>query len=310
MWVNGLCPHGGLVYEPIESAKLNSMKKFNFLVAAALMLFASCKKQDDGGLATVRLHVNEFEISQEEFPTKSDPVGDYNGINAITLAFYSGSTEVTRITQLRADSTTFTTFGDFECSLPMGSYTMVVVAYKTQDDSPFVLTGPTAAAFTGAHAFETFATTQAVNITSTSDVNLSATLSRIVAKLQVLSTDGKTANAASIRMTMSAGGKGFNPATGLATSNTGFANTVSISAETGSTSNSISYLFLATDEQTMDVAIDVLDSDGNSISHREVSDVPFKRNRLTKLTGSFYSTDAGSAFQLSTAWLSDTTIAF
>lgn len=192
----------------------------------------------------------------------------------------------------------------------MGSYTMVVVAYKTQDDSPFVLTGPTAAAFTGAHAFETFATTQAVNITSTSDVNLSATLSRIVAKLQVLSTDGKTANAASIRMTMSAGGKGFNPATGLATSNTGFANTVSISAETGSTSNSISYLFLATDEQTMDVAIDVLDSDGNSISHREVSDVPFKRNRLTKLTGSLYSTDAGSAFQLSTAWLSDTTITF
>ena len=60
----------------------------------------------------------------------------------------------------------------------------------------------------------------------------------------------------------------------------------------------------------MDVAIDVLDSDGNSISHREVSDVPFKRNRLTKLTGSLYSTDAGSAFQLSTAWLSDTTIAF
>lgn len=302
MWVNGLCPHGGLVYEPIESAKLNSMKKFNFLVAAALMLFASCKKQDDGGLATVRLHVNEFEISQEEFPTKSDPVGDYNGINAITLAFYSGSTEVTRITQLRADSTTFTTFGDFECSLPMGSYTMVVVAYKTQDDSPFVLTGPTAAAFTGAHAFETFATTQAVNITSTSDVNLNATLNRIVAKLQVISSDGRTANATNVRMTFAAGGKSFNPTSGLATSNTGFANTVSISAAVGSPSNSTSYVFLATDEQTMTVTLDVLDANGESISHQVVENVPFQRNHVTKLTGSLYTAGAGSNFLIETGW--------
>lgn len=288
-------------------------KVFIFSIIGVCLLFTGCHKEQTSevGNAKVKVHINDFSVEQEELSGTKDAIADYSGVNAVTLAFYTtDGTEQYQVTQLRSDATTYTTFGDFDLSLPMGSYTMVVVAYKTQDDSPFVLTGPTAAAFTGAHAFETFATTQAVNITSTSDVNLSATLSRIVAKLQVLSTDGKTANAASIRMTMSAGGKGFNPATGLATSNTGFANTVSISAETGSTSNSISYLFLATDEQTMDVAIDVLDSDGNSISHREVSDVPFKRNRLTKLTGSFYSTDAGSAFQLSTAWLSDTTIAF
>lgn len=288
-------------------------KVFIFSIIGVCLLFTGCHKEQTSevGNAKVKVHINDFSVEQEELSGTKDAIADYSGVNAVTLAFYTtDGTEQYQVTQLRSDATTYTTFGDFDLSLPMGSYTMVVVAYKTQDDSPFVLTGPTAAAFTGAHAFETFATTQAVNITSTSDVNLSATLSRIVAKLQVLSTDGKTANAASIRMTMSAGGKGFNPATGLATSNTGFANTVSISAETGSTSNSISYLFLATDEQTMDVAIDVLDSDGNSISHREVSDVPFKRNRLTKLTGSLYSTDAGSAFQLSTAWLSDTTIAF
>lgn len=290
---------------------MKNLKAILFSIIGACLLFTGChKEQTEVGNAKVKVHINDFSVEQEELSGTKDAIADYSGVNAVTLAFYTtDGTEQYQVTQLRSDATTYTTFGDFDLSLPMGSYTMVV-AYKTQDDSPFVLTGPAAAAFTGAHAFETFATTQAVNITSTSDVNLSATLSRIVAKLQVLSTDGKTANAASIRMTMSAGGKGFNPATGLATSNTGFANTVSISAATGSTSNSISYLFLATDEQTMDVAIDVLDSDGNSISHREVSDVPFKRNRLTKLTGSLYSTDAGSAFQLSTAWLSDTTITF
>ena len=290
---------------------MKAFKALLFSIIGVCLLLTGChKEQNEVGNAKVKVHINDFSVEQEELSGTKDAIADYSGVNAVTLAFYDGSTEVAKITQLKADQSTYTTFGDFDLSLPMGSYTMVVVAYKTQNDSPFVLTGPTAAAFTGAHAFETFATTQAVNITSTSDVNLSATLNRIVAKLQVLSTDGKTANAASLRMTMSAGGKGFNPATGLATSNTGFANTVPISAAVGSPSNSTSYVFLASDEQTMDVAIDVLDSDGNSISHREVSDVPFKRNRLTKLTGSLYSTDAGSAFQLSTAWLSDTTITF
>lgn len=292
---------------------MKTLKALLFSIIGVCLLLTGCHKEQTSevGNAKVKVHINDFSVEQEEFSGTKDAIADYSGVNAVTLAFYTtDGTEQYKVTQLRNDATTYTTFGEFECALPRGSYTMVVVAYKTQDDSPFVLTGPTAATFMGAHAFETFATTQAVNITSTSDVNLSATLSRIVAKLQVLSTDGKTANAASLRMTMSAGGKGFNPATGLATSNTGFANTVPISAATGSTSNSISYLFLATDEQTMDVAIDVLDSDGNSISHREVSDVPFKRNRLTKLTGSLYSTDAGSTFQLSTAWLSDTTITF
>ena len=291
---------------------MKALKALLLSIIGASLLFIGChKEQTEAGNAKVKVHINDFSVEQEEFSGAKDAIVDYSGVNAVTLAFYTtAGTEQYKVTQLRNDASTYTTFGEFECALPMGSYTMVVVAYKTQGDSPFELTGPTAAAFTGAHAFETFATTQAVNITSTSDVNLNATLSRIVAKLQVLSTDGKTANATNVRMTFAAGGKSFNPATGLATSNTGFANTVSISAATGSTSNSISYLFLATDEQTMDVAIDVLDSDGNSISHREVSDVPFKRNRLTKLTGSLYSTDAGSTFQLSTAWLSDTTITF
>lgn len=293
---------------------MKNLKVFSLTIAVAGLLFSGCCKEQTSevGYAKVKVHVDDFAFTQEEIGTKDVvPVADYNSVKAVTLAFYtSNGTEQYKVTQLKDDNTTYTTFGNFECSLPMGSYTMVVVAYKTLDDSPFVLTGPTAAAFTGAHAFETFATTQAVNITSTSDVNLSATLSRIVAKLQVLSTDGKTANASSIRMTMSAGGKGFNPATGLATSNTGFANTVSISAATGSTSNSISYLFLATDEQTMDVAIDVLDSDGNSISHREVSDVPFKRNRLTKLTGSLYSAGSNSGFSVNTTWLTEHTMSF
>ena len=290
------------------------MKK-NMILAGFALLFAACSNNDSdinvnnsNELVPVKVHVSGFSVSQEDFPATraAQSVEDYSGVKAVTLAFYSGSTEVLKTTQLREDASTYTTFGEFDCSLPMGSYTMVVIARGQGDNDVFTLTSPTEAAYTGDHSRETFACTQAVNITSTDAVDISATLNRIVAKLQVFSTDGRTANATNVRMTFAAGGKAFNPTTGLATSNTGFANTVPISAAVGSTSNSVSYLFLTTDEQNVDVTIETLDGEGNTLFTKTIENVPFKRNRVTKLTGAMYTNESiDGGFQLNSDWLSD-----
>ena len=289
------------------------------MMAGMLLLFAACSNESvneviNDTLVPVRVHVSGFTISQEDFQTPrraAQDVADYSGVKVVTLAFYSGSTEVYKHEQVRGALEEGETLGEFECSLPMGSYTMVVIARGQGDGDVFTLTSPTEAAYTGDHSRETFAYTQEVNITNTSAVDISATLNRIIAKLQVYSTDNKTSNANSVRMTFAAGGKSFNPTSGLATSNTGFANTVPISAAVGSTSNSISYLFLKSDEQDINVTIDVLDSDGAVLFSKTVENVPFKRNRVTKLTGSLYTNDAVSgAFQLETAWLEDENVAF
>lgn len=271
-------------------------------------MIASCSNREHNpeliSEVPVNVHVNGFTVSQEGFPsTKATSAVDYAGINAITLAFYQGSTEAYKTTQLKADESTFETFGDFSTTLPMGSYTLVAVAYTTKEGSPFTLTSPTEAAYTGEHAYETFVCSQTVNITNTNALDIDATLSRIVSKLQVVSTDGKTANANNIRMTFSAGGKSFNPTTGLAISNTGFANTVGISAATGAASSSLSFIFLATDEQVIDVTVETLDADGNTLFSKKIEGVLFKRNRVTKLTGPMYSAAASGSFQLDTKWL-------
>ena len=285
------------------------------ILAGFALLFAACSNNDSdinvnnsNELVPVKVHVSGFSVSQEDFPTTraAQDVADYTGVKAVTLAFYSGSTEVLKTTQLKEDASTYTTFGEFDCSLPMGSYTMVVIARGQGDNDVFTLTSPTEAAYTGDHSRETFACTQTVNITSTDAVDISATLNRIVAKLQVFSTDGRTANATNVRMTFAAGGKAFNPTTGLAISNTGFANTVPISAAVGSTSNSVSYLFLTTDEQNVDVTIETLDADGAVLFSKTVENVPFKRNRVTKLTGAMYTNESiDGGFQLNSDWLSD-----
>lgn len=286
------------------------MKQVQFYLLVALgLVAASCSIKEDRIQCTVpvTVHVNDFAISQTGLDTKAtQAVADYSAVKALTLAFYdSGGTEVYKATQLRDSMGEGETFGNFSLSLPMDSYTMVVLGYGLKEGEPAItLTSPTTATFGDYPARETFATTQAVNITSTSAVNLSATLSRIMSKLQVASSDVRTTNASSVKVTFSKGGKGFNPTTGLATSNTGFSNVVSINTGVGEASQSSSYLFLATDEQTMDITIETLDADGNTLFSKTVQDVPFQRNRITILTGTLYTNSSiGSSFQMNTTWI-------
>ena len=295
------------------------MKKNLIFAAMALLLATSCSKDFDkeitnnDTLVPVTVHVDGFSASQEDFaPTRTpSSIESYTGIDAVVLAFYNGSTEAFKTVQLKDDAATYTTFGHFSLNLPLGNYTMVAVAYKNHETGGFELTSPTTAAFAGDHAFETFVKTQTLNITNTNPVDISATLSRIVSQLKVVSTDGKTAEVANVRMTLSAGGKSFNPTTGLATANTGFSNTVSNTATVGATTKSLTYFFLATDEQTMNVTIETLNADGDVLRTTTVNDVPFKRNRKTVLTGPMYNAvNMVGSFLVETDWLDDFNIPF
>ena len=293
------------------------MKNFYLTVGVILLALTSCSKEEETlvvnneSLVPVTVRVNDFSMSVEDFGTRAaQSVESYTGVKAMTLAFYdSNDEEAYKTTQLRADNSSYTTFGDFSLSLPMGSYTMVVLGYGST--SAITLSNKTSALYETDRVRETFVYTETVNITNTSPVNLAATVSRVVSKLEIYSTDAQTANAAKIRTTFSAGGQGVNPMTGLSTSNTGFVNTVDITNPVGTVGGgSVSYLFLNSDQQSLNVTIDVLDADDNSVSHHVIPNVAFQRNRKTKLTGSLFSAAASASFQVETSWLTDEEITF
>ena len=296
------------------------MKKLSSYAGIFLLVVAACSNEpqivsdvnNSDALVPVRVNVDGFSASQDDFPSTrvAEGVGSYSEINAVTLAFYNGSTEVEKITQLKSDPSTYTTFGSFSLSLPMGSYTMVALAYYTNENSVLTLTSPTEASFS-LRARETFAKTTEITISSTNAVDISLTLERIISQLRVVSTDGKTADVTNVRMTFSAGGKDFNPTTGFALTNTGFANTVGNSVSVGTTSISSTILFLATDEQTMNVTIETLDAGGNTLFSKTVNNVSLKRNRRTTLTGAMYTNSGISGtFQVETGWLTETNESF
>lgn len=295
--------------------------KLKWIFSGLILLAASsCSNESenttnsDETLAPVCVHVNDFSISQGDLPlTRTNTaVAAYAGIKGMTLAFYkSDGTLQYSASQQKTTMPEGKTFGEFSLSLPMGSYTMVVLAYGST--YPMTLNSMTEAVFDTQeeHVRETFIAKQTVDITTTAAKDVTAPLSRIVSKLQVASTDGRLSEVRKIRMTFSAGGQGVNPLTGFALTDTGFSNTVNVSAEAGVTSSSVSYLFLTADDQTMDVTIEPLDADGNPFFSKTVSDVPFKRNRVTVLTGKIYTADAtAGGFEVSEEWLDEISVNF
>ena len=291
------------------------MKKLLFMAGLALLL-AACSTDvnnevNNDTLVPVTVRVNGFSIAQDDFSSTRTAVGDYTGLKVLTLAFYDGDTEVYKATQTKGSMPAGATFGNFSLDLPIGSYTMVVLGYVLYDDDALTLTSPSQAEYTGGCPRETFSATQQVSVTSTTPVNLSANLERIITCLQVISTDGKAANVKKVRMTFSAGGRQFSPLTGLATANTGSVSTVNNSASVGATSTSTGFVFLTADEQTMNVTIETLDASGNTLYSTVVENVPFQRNRRTKLTGTLYPTaSATSSFSITTTWNDDHEMSF
>ena len=294
------------------------MKKF-FVMAVYALLTASCSNeseltvsnaQTEEVVAPVRVRVNDFSVSVNEFAgvrglTRSEEnPATYNGVGAMTLAFYdTAGNEVVKTTQIKKNGGTYTTFGEFSCKLPVGNYTMVALGYTYDANDVFTLNSPIEAVFTSEKPRETFCTTQSVTVTNASPLDLDVTLNRIVAALELFSTDGRSASATKIRTTFTKGGKSFNPTTGQALTDTGFSQVNNPSAAAGTTIHVMAFPFLYTDEETMDVTVEALDTDDNVLFTKLVEDVPFKRNYITTLRGAIYTASASAAaFKIETSW--------
>ena len=277
---------------------------------AALLLVSGCKKDNIVILTPVYVSLGDFEvINGDQSTAKDEPLATYSGVKAVTLAFYNSAGVLAySSTQLRADSTTFAVFGEFDLALAMGSYIMEVFAYGS--DYPLTLNGMTEAAYTVDKVRETFVATQAVNIASTSPVNINATLNRVNSRLRVESTDLQPVSIDSIRITYSAGGKNFNPLTGFATVNNGLVNSVKAAAGDNIHTIANSYIFVNASEQLMDITIDAIDTSSAVVFHKVLINVPLRPNVTTTLRGSMYTASSSGLFLLHTDYDSAIVINF
>jgi hypothetical protein len=68
---------------------------------------------------------------------------------------------------------------------------------------------------------------------------------------------------------------------------------------------------LASNEQVMDITLEVLDADNNVLITKEVKDVPLVRNKKTTLSGALFTpTDVTLGVSVEKDWLPEETITF
>ncbi len=297
------------------------MKAKLILLAGLALLTSSCDNviypSDDTSRVTapVTIHVNDFSITQSEFPDTGTravtDVKDYKPVEAVTLALYNGNTEVYKTTQFKSDKSTYTTFGEFSCQLPIGTYKMVALGYGYFVGDEFTLTSPTEAIFTSERPREMFCLTKDVTVTKTSPLDLTVTLDRINSWLYIESTDGRSAIATKIRTTFAKGDKSFNPTTGFALSDKGFSQINNPSAKTGDPIKVGIYPFLYSDEETMDVTIEALDDNNTVLFTKTITNVAFKRGYKTTIKGPIFTAGASSVgFNLNSDWGTGETYTF
>jgi hypothetical protein len=297
------------------------MKTKLILLAGLALLTSSCDNvkypSDDTSRVTapVTIHVNDFSITQSEFPDTGTravtDVKDYKPVEAVTLALYNGNTEVYKTTQFKSDKSTYTTFGEFSCQLPIGKYKMVALGYGYFAGDEFTLTSPTEAVFTSERPREMFCLTKDVTVTKTSPLDLTVTLDRINSWLYIESTDGRSAIATKIRTTFAKGDKSFNPTTGFALSDKGFTQINNPSAKIGDPIKVGIYPFLYTDEETMDVTIEALDDTNTVLFTKTITNVAFKRGYKTTIKGPIFTAGASSVgFNLNPDWGTGETYTF
>jgi len=290
-------------------------------LAVSILLVVSCsndidlntvKNVNEQATVPVTVRVNDFSVMKEDLASGEETTrsavapSSYSSLKAIDLAFYSGETEVLKVTQNLSTPSSYTTFGEFSFNLPIGSYTMVAIGRDYYTGDEFTLTSPTLAAYTSERPRETFSYVQDVTVTGSAPLNLEVTLNRISALLNIKSTDARPNGIGSIRTTYAKGGKAFNPTTGKATSDTGFSQTNNPSTAVGSTISVSSCPFLnsaANEEEQINVTIEVLDTDNNVLITKVVNNVPLQRNCKTVLSGALFTVGASSAaFTVETEW--------
>ena len=279
------------------------MKK-NLLLFLLLLpvLFLSCKK--DNSQANVTVNVVNIDAIDADKATPSS-VAD---VKSITVVFFKHSDHSIQWQSVQrrqdfADSVALANnFGTFNVQLPVGAYDLVVLGYG--DTIPATVSSFTSIQM--ANSRMTFLALQTVNISNASHGTINVELSRISTQLRFVTTDTVPSGVNTVRITLSGGGKDLNPSTGLANTNTGIvSNVTGFPGRVGQRPQIYCNTLLCADEQTMDVVVEVLDANGQVLIAHNLTDVPFKRNRRTVLTGTLYHHTPGTGITVNTDWLTD-----
>lgn len=273
-------------------------------VAGVLLLSACGKEAQPAALTAVNVRVNDFELVCDDLSSASKSSAS-EAVTRLGIAIFDlGGNAV--YTQNQNSTDDAASFGSFSCSLPAGSYVLAVVGHKCSADASIV--SPALVTFPTGEVKDCFCDTAHLTLTG-GTASLSMELRRAVACFRLTARAACPANVHHVDIAFSRGGSTLNPSTRLALSDLGRTGTVTVpSSFYGAVNSSVSaYVFLSSDEETMDVAVSARDASNAVLYAHAFTDVAMKRNRRVTATGDFYTSGGGAqgSFTFNTSWLEE-----
>ena len=278
-----------------------------FVYALLLLLgTASCEKSlldepafeqenEDGNLK-----VSVFEIEKTVFGnlTRAALSDVCTRINFI--AYTPDGERVAKIDQEAGDPD----FGAASFFLAPGDYQVVVVAHSSNGNPSS--TDPSRIRFTNAQGYtDTFFSSRSVTI-GEDEVDMSVSLDRISSLCRFQITDDYPAGVVKMRFRYTGGSGAFNGNTGLGSVNS--TQTLLLDITSGQNQFDL-YTYLHDTTGTIHLTVQALDVDDNVLFEREF-DVPMEKNRVTRLSGAYFSGFTTFSVSVSTDWNDERVINF
>lgn len=276
------------------------------LLCAAATILPSCEKSietpnmESNGNKTVTFVLDgDWQLSEEAFSTRAAVAG--SAMTDVWVLDYQSGALVQQVHQSSADED----FGAPTISLDYGEHTLYFVT--SCGETPTLNTTAHTLAF--AKTKDTFWKSLAVNVTSGTATNQSATLDRVVTKLIIKPTDQVPATINAISIVLGTWYNTIDYLTGLPTAaETNYDRTLTVPDSYKGTQETFSVNvigFCGTSDITTNVAVTAKDADNKTIGYAAISNAPMKRNRASRYTGTLFGNSNGLTMNMDDTWLTD-----
>lgn len=296
-----------------------TMKITKALLLLSLVALFSCSSDEDATTATelepttVNVTFTGLDISITPDQKANSPLrasATQSGVTRIAFKIFDATGKV-----VYSEAKNVGSDNDFDhvvCPLHVGKYTFVAVAHKSKLlDSPVAtVTSADESLLTESYVPKlVFAKTMDVTVAGNTTQNVTMEFGkRITTSFNLKVTDAYPDEVTKVRLTANSSKPkattpfAFSPATGFAPSDLSYTNTI-IRAENLSsfTGKDIGLnFFLTSDEQKMDIVIDMLNDANEVLYTRTLSDLTFHRHSTTRATGTFFTASVTTTFDFDT----------
>ena len=296
-----------------------TMKITKALLLISLVVLFSCSSDEDASTATelepttVNVTFTGLDISITPDQKANSPLrvsATKAGVTRIAFKVFDATGK-----EVYSEDKNVGSDNDFDhvvCPLHVGKYTFVAVAHKSKPlDSPVAtVTSADESLLTESYVPKlVFAKTMDVTVAGNTTQNVTMEFGkRITTSFNLKVTDAYPDEVTKVRLTANSSKPkatspfAFSPATGFAPSDLSYTNTITRAENLSSfTGKDIGLnFFLTSDEQKMDIVINMLNDADEVLYTRTLSNLTFRRHSITRATGTFFTASTTTTFDFDT----------